>query len=138
MNNLYKDYNKNCSTYMAYAEKEFNDRVNNLQKTSEFLSGKKFKLGQVVYVEGTTPIGYLLGEESNSFGIIVGHGLKEGHDGDYYRVHFNDEKGFSGVNENMIRELSDDEEIPTSLKNYTFYWSVGKYSSPVASIETFK
>lgn len=138
MNNLYKDYNKNCGIYMAYAEKEFNDKVNNLQKTSEFLSGKKFKLGQVVYVEGTTPIGYLLGEETNNFGIIVGHGLKEGHNGDYYRVYYNDSSSFSGVNENMIRELTESEEIPSHLKEHTFYWSVGKYSSPVATIVTFK
>lgn len=137
-NQLRMGLTDNLLAYKQLAENEFNDRVEHMVKVNEYLTNKPFKLGQVVVVkcfERITPEREY--KYVDKFGIVIRHGIPDGH-GDYYRIHFDEKDKFSAENEDKIRALRDDEDIPEHLSTYVVHWCAGDYTGVIMSFKTFK
>ena len=143
VNDLCNGLENNLKNFKELAEKEFNARVNHMVKVNDYLLTKKFKLGQVVVVkcmERNAEDNLVYVEK---FGIVIRHSVPDGHyhgckGTDYYRIHFDDNDSFSADNEEKIRALRDDEEIPQHLQSYDVNWSIGGYNGLIMSFKTFK
>lgn len=128
----------NCVEFMRLAAMSFESRLNNIIKANTYLNeNKPFKLGQVVmvkdYFRENGEIVYVWKP-----GIVISHGIPDGHD-DYYRIYFDVKKSFKAVRDEAdIRVLTEEEEIPEDLKEYTFRWAVGNFMGIVRTIQTFK